>query len=168
MDYLLISRILFVLLLVNEGTVMARSTPAQRAEVIMPRFLPVFFILLLLPFFVGLQLPDWLGLLAVIIQAGGLILEVAAEVQLTRAKSFAITPEAASQPQTTGLYGYLENPIYTAIALQFFAWSLFMPLTFICLFLQIESCRRMVRLEREYLQQTFQFVHRGIDSFLWN
>jgi protein-S-isoprenylcysteine O-methyltransferase Ste14 len=168
MDYLLISRILFGLLLVNEGVVMARSTSEQRAQVILPRVFPLFFLILLLPFFIGIQLPAWLAIPMLILQATGLLIEVAAEMQLTRAHSFAITPEAASQPQKTGVYQYLENPIYLGIAMQFFAWGVFMPVALICFALQIESCRRMVCAEREYLQQTFQFVHRGIDSVLWN
>jgi protein-S-isoprenylcysteine O-methyltransferase Ste14 len=168
MDYVVISRILFALFLVNEAIVVARSTPEQRALVALPRFSPLFFILIIVPFFVALPLPAWLGLPVVILQAAGLLMEVAGEIQLSRAKSFAISAEAGTQPQTTGLYRYLENPIYTGITMQVFAWSVFMPLTFIACFLQLEACRKMVSNEREYLKNTLNFVHRGIDSFLWN
>ncbi|MFN8372695.1 MAG: methyltransferase [Anaerolineae bacterium] len=168
MDYGTISRVLFGILLLNEAWVIGRSTPEQRAEVVQPRLLPLFGLLLLLPFFVALQLPAWLALPILALQAAGLLLEVLSELQLSRANSYAVSHQAATQPQAVGMYRYLENPIYTGLSMQFLAWGLFMPLSLICFALQLESCRKMVHKEREYLHQTFQFVHRGIDSFLWN
>jgi protein-S-isoprenylcysteine O-methyltransferase Ste14 len=94
-------------------------------------------------------------------------MELAGELQLMRAQSFSVSANLPARPQTTGLYRGLENPIYVGILLQMTAWSLWMPVMLIAVALQVESFRRMVREEREYLAR-LGVAHRGVDSFLWN
>jgi protein-S-isoprenylcysteine O-methyltransferase Ste14 len=167
MSALTVSRILFVCLMINEAIVLARTPPEERKRIIMPRAMPLSVLLLLLPLFFPLELPGWLGWLAASLQAVGLGLELAGELQLMRAQSFSVSANLPAQAQTTGLYRALENPIYVGILLQMVAWSLWMPLTFIAAALQLESFRRMVREERKYLAQ-LGTTHRGADSILWN
>jgi protein-S-isoprenylcysteine O-methyltransferase Ste14 len=167
MSYITLSRILFICLMVNEVVVMIRSTPEERKNAPFPRFMPLPVLLLFLPLFFALNLPDWLGLVAVAVQAGGLLLEIAGEIQLTRARSFSVAPNAPIQPQSVGLYRWLENPIYVGIMLQFIAWSLWMPLVFIMVALQYEAFRKTVSSERAELA-SMNFTLRRLDSVLWN
>ncbi|HZI07791.1 MAG TPA: methyltransferase [Archangium sp.] len=161
------SRILFVFLLLNEAIVVARTPPAERERVILPRGTPLPILLLLAPFFFVLELPGGWGWGAVFVQAVGLGMELAGEIQLTRARSFSMAANRPAHHLTTGLYRYLENPIYLGLLLQIIAWSLWMPLAFVAVALQLEAFRRMVGEERRYLGQ-LAVVHRGADSFLWN
>ncbi len=161
------SRILFVFLLLNEALVVARTPPAERRRVILPRGTPLPMVLLLAPFFFALELPGGWGWGAVFVQAVGLGMEFAGEIQLTRARSFSMSANRPAHHLTTGLYRYLENPIYLGLLLQIIAWSLWMPLAFVAVALQLEAFRRMVSEERKYLAQ-LAVVHRGADSFLWN
>jgi protein-S-isoprenylcysteine O-methyltransferase Ste14 len=167
MSALAVSRILFVCLMLNEALVLARTPPEERQRIILPRAMPLLLLLLSLPFFVPLNLPGWLGWLAACLQALGLGLEIAGEIQLLRAQSFSVSANLPAQAQTTGLYRALENPIYVGILLQQTAWAMWMPLTLVAVALQLESFRRMVREERKYLQQ-LGTTHRGVDSILWN
>ncbi|HEX8441439.1 methyltransferase [Archangium sp.] len=167
MSALTVSRILFVCLMINEAVVLARTPPEERKRIILPRAMPLLVVLLFLPLFFALNLPVWLGWLAVSLQALGLGLEIAGELQLMRAQSFSVSANPPAQTQTTGFYRNLENPIYVGILLQMTALSLWMPLTFIAVALQVESFRRMVREERKYLAQ-LGTTHRGADSFMWN
>lgn len=161
------SRILFVCLLLNEAMVVARTPPAERKRVILPRGTPLPILLLLAPFFFALELPGGWGWGAVFVQAVGLGMELAGELQLMRARSFSMSANRPAHPLTTGLYRYLENPIYLGLLLQIIAWSLWMPLALVAVALQLEAFRRMVGAEREYLAQ-LAVIHRGADSFLWN
>ncbi|MCY1081345.1 methyltransferase [Archangium lansingense] len=167
MTALTVSRILFVGLLLNEAIVLARTPPEERQRIIMPRAMPLLLLLLVAPFFFALELPGGWGWFVVAVQAMGLGMELAGEIQLARARSFSVSANLPAQPQTTGLYRGLENPIYVGILLQVTAWSLWMPLAFVAVALQLESFRRMVREERKYLAQ-LGVAHRGADSFLWN
>jgi protein-S-isoprenylcysteine O-methyltransferase Ste14 len=167
MSYLTISRILFICLLVNEIIVMIRSTPDERKNAPIPRFMPLPVLTLFIPLFFALDLPAWLGLTAVIVQAAGFLLELAGEVQLTRARSFSVAPLVPAQPQASGLYRFLENPIYLGILLQFIAWSMWMPLTLIAAVFQYEAFRRGVNAERAELARA-NFTLRKVDSVLWN
>jgi protein-S-isoprenylcysteine O-methyltransferase Ste14 len=167
MTLLTISRILFVAFWINELFVLSRSTPEERAALNMPRWLPIMLILMFIPLFWAIDLPPWLALLAVTIQAVGLALEIAGEIQLSRAKSFSIAPLAPAQPQSGGLYRFLENPIYFAILLQQLGWSLWNPVTFVSLILQYIVFRGMVSAERAQLA-SLSFTHRKLDSALWN
>lgn len=161
------SRILFVCLLLNEAMVVARTPPAERERVILPRGTPLPILLLLAPFFFALELPGGWGWGAVFVQAVGLGMELAGELQLTLAQSFSMSANRPAHHLTTGLYRYLENPIYLGLLLQIIAWSLWMPLAFVAVALQLEAFRRMVVEERKYLAQ-LDVIHRGADSFLWN
>ena len=167
MSALTVSRILFACWMLNEAVVIARTPPEERKRIILPRAMPLVMVLLFLPLFYTVELPAWLGWLAMGLQAAGLGLELAGELQLTRAQSFSVSANLPAQAQTTGFYRTLENPIYVGILLQMVGWSLWMPLAFIAVGLQVESFRRMVREERKYLAQ-LGTTHRGADSFLWN
>ena len=167
MSFLTLSRILFVCLLINEIIVMIRSTPDERKNAPVPRLMPLTILLLFLPLFVALELPAWLGMIAVTMQAVGLVLEIAGEVQLTRAGAFSVAPHLPPEPQANGLYRFLENPIYLGILLQFIGWGLWMPLTWISAALQYEAFRRGVTAERTELARA-NFTLRKFDSVLWN
>lgn len=167
MTYLTISRILFLAFWINELFVLSRSTPEERAALNMPRWLPVMILLMFLPLFWPIELPPWLALLAVVIQGTGLALEIFGEIQLSRAKSFSIAPRVPTQPQSGGLYRFLENPINVAILVQQFGWSLWNPIAFISLILQFIQFRSMVSAERAQLA-SLSFTHRKLDSALWN
>jgi protein-S-isoprenylcysteine O-methyltransferase Ste14 len=158
---------LFAVWMINEAVVITRTSPEERKRIILPRAMPLVLVLVFLPLFYALELPVWLGWLATALQAIGLGLELAGEIQLTRAQSFSVSANLPVQVQTTGFYRVLESPIYVGILVQLVAWSLWMPLTFIAVVLQIESFRRMLREERKYLAQ-LGTTHRGADSFLWN
>jgi protein-S-isoprenylcysteine O-methyltransferase Ste14 len=146
---------------------MLRSTPEERKNAPFPRFMPLPVLLLFLPLFVALDLPDWLGLTALTMQAVGFILELAGEIQLSRAGAFSVAPLVPSDPQASGLYRFLENPIYVGILLQFIGWSIWMPLTLISAALQYEAFRRGVTAERSELARA-NFMLRKFDSVLWN
>jgi protein-S-isoprenylcysteine O-methyltransferase Ste14 len=167
MSYLTISRILFFALWVNEIVVVARSTPEERASMNFPRWLPIMILLLFVPLLWPLDLPPWLALIAIVLQAVGLVVELAGEVQLSRAHSFSIAARPPEQPQREGLYRFLENPIYVAILMQFFGWALWNPVAFISVALQLVMFRRMVSAERVQLA-SLSFMHRKLDSALWN
>jgi protein-S-isoprenylcysteine O-methyltransferase Ste14 len=162
-----VSRILFLCLLINEAVVMGRTPPEERKRIIMPRAMPLPALLLLAPFFFAIELPGGWGWWAAFAQALGLGMELAGEIQLMRARSYSVSANLPAQPQTTGLYRRLENPIYVGILLQVSAWALWMPVAFVSVALLLESFRRMVREERKYLAQ-LAVSHRGADSFLWN
>ena len=166
MTYLTISRILFIAFLVNEALAFTRLTAEERSRMILPHFIALMFLLLFVPLFWALELPAWLGVIAIVVQAAGLVIEVWAEIQLIQAHSFSIMAKTPQQPQKNGIYRFLENPIYVGILLQVAGWSLWMPLLFIAFALQYEGFRRMIREERKYLA-AINFIHRGIDSFLW-
>jgi protein-S-isoprenylcysteine O-methyltransferase Ste14 len=168
MIILTVSRILAVCLFINEGYVLARTPPEDRARIILPPLSPVAILLLFVPFFVVLDLPMWLALLALALQAIGLLMEVACEIQLTRAQSFSVVADKGTQPQTTGFYRWFEHPIYIGILMQMMGWSLWMPLVLVSVALNFIAIRRMVRNEREYLVKTLNFSHQGVDTALWN
>jgi protein-S-isoprenylcysteine O-methyltransferase Ste14 len=167
MSALFVSRVLFACFLLNEAIVVARTPPEERKRIILPRAMPLPVLLLLVPFVFAWELPGGWGWAVVLVQAMGLGIELGGEFQLARAQSFSASANLPAQPQTTGLYRGLENPIYVGILLQLAAWSFWMPVAFIALALQLESCRRMVCEERKYLAQ-LGLAHRGADSFLWN
>ena len=167
MTPLTVARILFAVWMVNEAFVVIRSTPEERALITLPRFGPLAILVLFIPLFFAIDYQLWVGWGLVILQALGLTLELAGEVQLTQAKSFSIAADTPEQFQTRGLYRFLENPIYVGLLIQLLAWSVWLPLVFIGLLLNYEHLRRMVAGERAHLA-TNNFVHRGIDSILWN
>jgi protein-S-isoprenylcysteine O-methyltransferase Ste14 len=167
MTPLTVARILFALWMINEAFVVIRSTPEERALIKLPRFGPLAILVLFIPLFLAIDYPTWVSWGLVALQALGLGLEVAGEYQLTRAKSFSIAAGTPDQFQTRGLYRFFENPIYVGILIQLLAWSVWMPLVFIGLLLNYEQLRHMVAGERAHLA-TNNFVHRGIDSILWN
>jgi protein-S-isoprenylcysteine O-methyltransferase Ste14 len=167
MAYLTISRILFIAFLANEALIFSRMPAEERKRVILPPLLPLMFLLLFIPFFWTIELPAWLGLVAVLLQGGGLALEIATEIQLTRAESYSVAANTPKNPQSTGVYRYLENPLYIGILAQIVGWSLWMPLVFVSLALQYVGIRRMVNEERKHLAAV-NFAHRGLDSRLWN
>ncbi|MEP7286532.1 MAG: methyltransferase [Chloroflexota bacterium] len=162
-----ISRILFILFIINEAVVVMRSSAEERDRLKVPMIVSLSLILLLLPFFIVLALPDWLGWIAVIVQAAGLALEIVSELQLVRAQSFKISADAPQNVQTNMMYRWLENPIYIGILFQVIGWAFWMPLVIVSLFFMYQMTRSMVSAERKYLQ-TLNAVHRGVDSFLWN
>jgi protein-S-isoprenylcysteine O-methyltransferase Ste14 len=167
MTPLTVARILFAVWMVNEAFVVIRSTPEERARIELPRFGPLAILILFIPLFFAIDYPLWVGWGLVIAQGLGLAMELSGEYQLTRAKSFSIAADTPDQYQTRGLYRFFENPIYVGILLQLLAWSLWMPLVIIGLALNYDQLRRMVAGERAHLA-TNNFVHRGIDSILWN
>lgn len=167
MSALLVSRVLFACFLLNEAIVVARTPPEERKRIILPRGMPLPVLLLLVPFVYTWELRGGWGWTVVLVQAMGLVIELGGEIQLARARSFSVSANLPTQPQTTGLYRGLENPIYVGILLQIAAWAWWMPVVFLSVALQLESFRRMVREERKYLEQ-LGVAHRGADSFLWN
>lgn len=162
----LVMRVLFGLFLLNEMIVVLRSTPEEKAQIIYPRFFPLPVLLMLLPFFWALSLPSWLGWTLALLQAIGLLLEVASEIQLARAKAFSIVPRQASELEQTGIYRFLEHPIYLGLLLQMIVWSVLMPVALLGALLSYEGLRRMIRAERAHLAAS-NLKHRGIDSVLW-
>jgi protein-S-isoprenylcysteine O-methyltransferase Ste14 len=168
MNFLAISRILALCMVINEAYVVYRTPPEDRKQVILPPVPPVAILLIFLPFFFALDLPAWLAVPAVLMQAVGLVMEVFSEIQLTRARSFSIVADKGIEPQRTGFYRWFEHPIYVGILLQMIGWSLFMPVVFISLVLNFIAVRQMVHNEREYLAKTLNFTHQGIDTALWN
>jgi protein-S-isoprenylcysteine O-methyltransferase Ste14 len=168
MSLLTISRILMLCLLINEAFVMGRTSPEDRKRLALPPFMPLVLVLLIAPFFVALDLPVWLAVLAIVLQSVGLFVEIYSEIQLTRAQSFGIVEDKGTQPQTTGFYRWLEHPIYIGIMLQMIGWSLWMPLTLVAAGLNFIAVRRMVHNERQYLVTNLKFAHHGLDTRLWN
>lgn len=168
MTPIVVSRVLLILFVINEAVVVFRSKPGEIQSINVPLITKLSLILLLIPFFYALPLPDAFGWVLVAIQAGGLLLEVASEIQLARAKSFAISSNAASNIQKRGVYRWLENPIYVGILLQVFAWALWMPAALIAAVLVVPVVRSMVASERQFLSVQHNEQHRGIDSFIWN
>lgn len=164
---LVISRILFIIWLINEVFVVIRSTPEERKAIQLPRFGPLALILLFIPLFIAIDYPPVIGWILVIGQGVGLVLELAGEYQLLRAKSFSIVADTPQEFQTTGLYRFFENPIYVGILLQMTVWAIWMPLVLVATALNYEMLRKMVAGERAHLA-THDFTHRGKDSFLWN
>lgn len=167
MSPLYFSWLLLVLFFINEAIVVARSAPAERQQIKLPLYTAISGLLLFVPFFFALDLPAWLGWLAVALQAGGLLLEVTSELQLMRAKSFAISAEGATEIQKQGMYQWLENPIYLGILLQLVGWAIWMPVVFVCVGLFFLVIREMVSNERRFLATQHHAFHQGIDSFLW-
>lgn len=167
MSPLTLSRIMFVLLILNEAYVASRTSAAEMSEINVPRVAAVSFILLLVPWIFVLSLPDWLGWLAFAIQLIGFVLEVTAEYQLMRAGSFAASSRAGKDIQTDGMYRWLENPIYVGILLQGIGWMLWMPIVLIPIVLMYGLTRQMVARERIHLL-TMGIAHRGLDSVLWS
>ncbi|MCI0712444.1 MAG: hypothetical protein L0154_19975 [Chloroflexi bacterium] len=167
MEPITISRILFIIWLLNEIFVVIRSDPEDRAAVQLSRFEMVAVMLLFVPLFIALDYPDWFGWILAIVQSIGLALEIAGEVQLSRSKSFSMTASTPEMFQTTGLYRFLENPIYVGILLQVVVWAIWMPLILVGAWAHYNLLRKMVTSERTHLAEQ-DFVHRGVDSFLWN
>jgi protein-S-isoprenylcysteine O-methyltransferase Ste14 len=166
MSPLTLSRILFVLLIINEAYVITHTSSEEMKEINVPPLTAISAILLLAPWFFVLPLPDWLGWLAVALQVIGLILEISAETQLMRADSFAASSQAGKNVQTSGMYRWLENPIYVGIFLQGIGWMLWMPIGLITIVLLYLVVRQMVARERKHLL-TLGISHRGLDSSLW-
>lgn len=167
MSPITVSRILFLLLLVNEVVVVVKTPAEERTKMKLPRLGVPGLLLMFLPLFIAIDYPDWLGWILVLIQGAGLVLEVAAEFQLSRKNTYSVTAMTPSVPQTTGFYAVLENPIYVGILLQFLAWGLWMPLALIHAALTFDLLRSMVVKEREALASV-GVVNRGIDSPLWS
>jgi protein-S-isoprenylcysteine O-methyltransferase Ste14 len=168
MSPVIASRILILLFFVNELIVVLRSKSEERQSLNVPLYTSLSLLLFLVPFFYVLPLPTWFGWLIVAIQASGLALEVFSEIQLARAKSFAVSSDAATNVQRGGMYRLLEHPIYVGILLQFAAWSLWVPVLLVTMFLILPVIRSMVANERAFLASQHSVNHRGIDSFLWN
>lgn len=162
-----LSRLLLLSFFINEAIVVARSSPEERKRTQPSPPLVVSLLLLLSYFFVALPLPEPVVWGIVLLQIIGLLMEISGEIQLSRADSFAITADNATQIQKKNLYRWLENPIYLGILVQVFAVSIGMPLIFITWFMMFRELRNMVSRERHYLL-TLNETHRGIDSFLWN
>lgn len=167
MNLLAVSRLLAVLMILNEAFVVLRTPPEEREHIILPPFPAVAFVLMVLPFFFVIDLPAWLAIIAVTLQASGLFMEVYTEIQLTRAKSFGVVSDKGTQPQTSGFYRFFEHPIYVGILLQMVGWGMFMPLTLIAVGLNYFAVRQMVQNEREYLTSTLNFSHSGLDTLIW-
>lgn len=162
----LLSRLLFVALVINE-LIAVRSTPKEQHDnIIMPKPIWLTAITLLLPFVFRLELPTWLGLTALGIQAFAFAIHLLSQSQLIRAKSFAVVTDAGTNVQTTGMYRYLENPIYVGIMLNMFGWSIFMPIAFIGWVLLGIAFRKDVYQERQHLMK-LGAVHSGLDSPFW-
>jgi protein-S-isoprenylcysteine O-methyltransferase Ste14 len=167
MTPLVVARLFFAIWVINEAFVVVRSTPEERARIKLPRGGALTLLLLFIPLFFVIPYPDEIGWLLVIVQGFGLWLELAGEYQLFQAKSFSAVADTPNQFQTGGLYRFFENPIYVGVVIQLMAWSAWMPLALIAAALNIELLRRMVAGERAHLA-TNNFIHRGIDSILWN
>jgi len=157
---------MFVLLIANEAFVASRTSASEMSEINLPPIAALSFLLLLVPFVFVLPLPDWLAWLAFSIQLFGFILEVASEIQLMRADSFAASSKAGKNIQTQGMYRLLENPIYIGMLLQGIGWMLWMPIALIAIVLLYTVMRQMVARERTHLS-TMGVTHRGLDSVLW-
>jgi protein-S-isoprenylcysteine O-methyltransferase Ste14 len=168
MSPVIASRLLILLFFVNELIVVVRSKPEERQSLNVPLYTSLSLLLLLVPFFYVLPLPAWLGWGIVALQAAGLLLEVFSEIQLARAKSFAVSSDAATTVQRSGMYRLFENPIYLGILIQLLAWSLWMPLLLLTMILVLPVVRSMVANERQFLATRHNTSHRGVDSFLWN
>lgn len=168
MPPIFISRVLLILFIINEIIVVICSKPGEIQSLTIPLITKLSLFFLLIPFFYVLPIPDWLGWVLVAIQAGGLLLEVASEIQLARAKSFGVASDAASNIQKRGIYRWLENPIYVGILVQVFTWALWMPLALIAAVLIVPVIRSMVASERQFIATQHNDQHRGIDSFIWN
>jgi len=96
----LLSRLLFVALVINE-LIAVRSTPKEQHDnIIMPKPIWLTAITLLLPFVFRLELPTWLGLTALGIQAFAFAIHLLSQAQLIRAKSFAVVTDAGTNVQT--------------------------------------------------------------------
>lgn len=167
MDFLTLSRILYALLIINEIVILSRSSAEERSRILYPRFMPLPLILILLPFVIAIELPDWLGLIIVILQGIGLALEIVSEIQLLRAKSFSVNTDDATIPQVNRMYRWLENPIYIGILIHIIGWAAWMPVAYIAVILQYDAFRRSVREERKHLAM-LGTTNRGIDSVIWN
>jgi protein-S-isoprenylcysteine O-methyltransferase Ste14 len=168
MSPVIASRILILLFFVNELIVVLRSKPEERQSLNVPLITSLSFLLFLVPFFYVLPFPVWLGWGIVALQAAGLVLEVFSELQLARAKSFAVSANAATTVQRGGMYRLFENPIYLGILIQLLAWSLWVPVLLLTMVLILPVVRSMVAGERQFLATHLNTTHRGIDSFLWN
>jgi protein-S-isoprenylcysteine O-methyltransferase Ste14 len=163
----LVSRALFVAVVINE-LIAVRSLPKdQQDKIVMPSPVWLTAITLLLPFVVRIPLPTGLALFAVGCQAVALALHILAQEQLKRANSFAVVTDAGTQTQTTGMYRYLENPIYVGLMLHMFGWAIFMPIGFIGWVLLGRAFRKDVYAERLHLMTKLGTVHTGLDSPLW-
>jgi protein-S-isoprenylcysteine O-methyltransferase Ste14 len=168
MSPVIASRVLILLFFINELIVVLRSKPEERQSLNVPLLTSLSLLLFLVPFFYVLSLPSSLGWLIVAIQASGLVLEIFSEIQLARAKSFAVSFDAATNVQRGGMYRLLEHPIYVGILLQLIAWSLWMPILLLTIFLILPVVRSMAASERQFLAAHHNANHRGLDSFLWN
>jgi protein-S-isoprenylcysteine O-methyltransferase Ste14 len=168
MTFVTISRILLALLIINEIFVVVRTPPEERERIILPPLFPLPVLLIFAPFFFVLDLPVWLALPAVLIQAAGLFIEVISEFQLMRAQSFGVNADKGVEGQKTGFYRWFEHPIYVGLILQLIGLSFFNPLVLISLALNFVTLRQMVKNERQYLRTTLNFTHQGIDTPLWN
>ena len=168
MSPMVVSRVLFGLLILNEVIVVVTSKSGEVQSLNVPVITRISAILFVLPLFITLPWPEPLGWLIVAIQAAGLALELLAELQLARARSFAVSSGGATTIQTSGMYRFLENPIYLGILTQLAGWSLWLiaPLIAVALFGLV--VRGMVAGERAFLGEKLGSSHRGVDSFLWN
>jgi protein-S-isoprenylcysteine O-methyltransferase Ste14 len=163
----LLSRGLFVAVVINE-LIAVRSLPKdQQDKIVMPSPVWLTALTLLLPFVIRIPLPTWLAVFAVGCQAVALIIHLLAQNQLIRAKSFAVVTDAGTQAQTKGMYRYLENPIYVGLMLHMFGWAIFMPIGFIGWVLLGRAFRKDVYAERLHLMTKLGTVHSGLDSPFW-
>jgi protein-S-isoprenylcysteine O-methyltransferase Ste14 len=160
-----VRRLLFGLFLVQEGVIWARSTPEQRTQAPPVKRPALFGALLLLPFFWRLRRPAWLERLALALQLGGWLLELAAMSQLMRNDSFGVHPTAATTGVQSGLYR-LEHPIYLGLLTTQLGWTLTCPPSWPVLLLFHRSLRQAIAAERQHLM-SLQIHHRGPDSALW-
>jgi protein-S-isoprenylcysteine O-methyltransferase Ste14 len=158
-------RLVFGLILVQEGLIWARSTTEQRQQappVSRPALLGG---LLLLPFVWRLRRPAWLERLGLAMQVSGWLLELAAMSQLISNRSFGVHPTAATTGVQSGLYR-LEHPIYLGLLLTQLGWTLPCPPSWPAMLMLYRSLRRAVAAERQHLAG-IQIDHRGPDSGLW-
>jgi protein-S-isoprenylcysteine O-methyltransferase Ste14 len=165
--YLTLSRFFFLMYFFMSLYIYLKHTPEERKTISgMPQPVALVVVLILLPLFVALPLPEWLSMIVTMMMGIGFVLLTLGRMQLIRANSYSMGTTAATTVETDGMFRWLEHPIYTGMILLMLGWSVWMPLTFIATVLLYLSLRESVRKERAYMA-TLGVVPRGLDSSLW-
>lgn len=162
-----ISRILFVLWILDEGRVFSKRNDPAHTDVAAESPPSWAFLLLLLPVIWPLRLPRPLRIIGLTLQLLSLLIMVGARRQLIAANSFGWSPEAATQPQREGFYRHLEHPIYGSMLLHVLGLGATNPIILLLPVLAARHTASMISNERRFLS-TLGVVHRGIDSVYWD
>ncbi|NNJ12453.1 hypothetical protein EKD04_019185 [Chloroflexales bacterium ZM16-3] len=159
-----ISRILFAIWMLDE----ARSFKKRRDPEGAPQSPQSLALLLaLVPMAWPLRLPRPLRIAGLIIQAIALIIMLGARWQLIAANSFGWSANAATEPQQSGFYRYLEHPIYGAGLLHVIGLGAANPIAWLVPVLGVRDSATLISNERRFLAK-LGVTHRGVDSFYWD